>query len=251
MTKSSIFSNFACGKKKKHIRYMKNIIAIVSLLLCGSTLFAQDIITKKDGTDIQAKVTEVSNSQIVFKKFSNLDGPSYKMDVADILMITYENGEREMFNVETAKSDIPSGVMTYNSWSGKISVGGVTIENGMLDRYFTPEDLEMYKSGKTMSTIGGIIGVVGAVPFGYGAGYMLGWALGGGGKPQPPYDKAFNAAKWMAIIGGLVMIGGLAINIPGENKMKTAIDNYNSALTYRPTLHIGGTQNGIGIAYVF
>ena len=86
---------------------MKNIIAIVSLLLCGSTLFAQDIITKKDGTDIQAKVTEVSNSQIVFKKFSNLDGPSYKMDVADILMITYENGEREMFNVETAKSDIP------------------------------------------------------------------------------------------------------------------------------------------------
>ena len=103
---------------------MKNIIAIVSLLLCGSTLFAQYIITKKDGTDIQAKVTEVSDSQIVFKKFSNPDGPSYKMDVADILMITYENGEREMYNVETAKSDIPSGVMTYNSWSGKISVGG-------------------------------------------------------------------------------------------------------------------------------
>ena len=217
---------------------MKNIIAIVSLLLCGSTLFAQDIITKKDGTDIQAKVTEVSDSQIVFKKYSNLDGPSYKMDVADILMITYENGEREMYNVETTKSDIPSGVMTYNSWSGKISVGGVTIENGMLDRYFTPEDLEMYKSGKTMSTIGGI-------------GYMLGWALGGGGKPQPPYDKAFNAAKWMAIIGGIVMIGGFAINIPGETKIKQAIDNYNSALTYRPTLHIGGTQNGIGIAYVF
>lgn len=137
-------------------------------------------------------------------------------------MITYENGEREMFNVETAKSDIPSGVMTYNSWSGK-----------------------------TMSTIGGIIGVVGAVPFGYGAGYMLGWALGGGGKPQPPYDKAFNAAKWMAIIGGIVMIGGFAINLPGETKIKQAIDNYNSALTYRPTLHIGGTQNGIGIAYVF
>ena len=63
--------------------------------------------------------------------------------------------------------------------------------------------------------------------------------------------KAFNAAKWMAIIGGIVMIGGFAINLPGETKIKQAIDNYNSALTYRPTLHIGGTQNGIGIAYVF
>ena len=232
---------------------MKHIITTLTILLCSTSLFAQDIITKKDGTDIQAKVTEVRQSDICYKKFSNPEGPTYSLDIADIVMITYENGEREMYNVsqDSNKSNLPSGVMTYNPWSGKVSVGGVTIENDMLDRFFTTDDLAFFKSGKTMSTVGGIIGVAGACFFGYGAGYLLGWHIGGGGTPVPPYDRPYNAAKWMLIVGGVVTIAGFAINIPGENKMKTAINNYNSALTYRPMLHIGGTENGFGVAYVF
>ena len=43
---------------------MKHIITTLTILLCSTSLFAQDIITKKDGTDIQAKVTEVRQSHI-------------------------------------------------------------------------------------------------------------------------------------------------------------------------------------------
>ena len=76
---------------------MKRVSIVLAFLLCSCMLSAQDIITKKDGTDIQAKVTEVGQSTISYKKYSNLDGPLYTISISDIVMITYENGEREMY----------------------------------------------------------------------------------------------------------------------------------------------------------
>jgi hypothetical protein len=233
---------------------MKKVFVLFALILFGSALYAQDIITKTDGTDIQAKVTEVGDSQVTYKKYSNLEGPTYKINISDILMITYQNGEREMYNGnnDNKESSLPYGMMTYNSWSGKISVDGVTIENEMLNRYLTTEDLALFKVGKTMSTVGGIIGIVGAFPFGYGVGYLLGWAIGGGGTPATDtYANALNAAKIMAIVGGVTFGAGLAIGITGEGKVKKVVNSYNSRLSYTPTLHIGATPNGVGLAFVF
>ena len=229
---------------------MKKLMVLMAALLCGSSLFAQDIITKKDGTDIKAKVLEVGQTEVSYKRFSNPDGPNYTIAIDDILMITFENGDRDMFNSESKKSSMPQGLMTYNSWSGKISVGGETIENDLLDRYFTPEDMKMYKTGKTMDIIGGIIGIAGAIPFGYGAGYVLGWNLGGGVK-EGEYAQSYNSAKKIMAVGGVALAVGLLISLPGEAKMKKAINNYNQSLSYRPEFSIGATENGFGLAYRF
>lgn len=59
---------------------------------------AQDIITKKDGTDIKAKITEVNASEIKYKRFDNLEGPTYTMNKADILLVRYENGTNDVFD---------------------------------------------------------------------------------------------------------------------------------------------------------
>ena len=189
---------------------------------------AQDIITKNDGTDIQAKVMEVGQSQISYKKFSNLNGPTYTLSLSEILMITYENGEREMYNTE--KSSLPQG---------KISIGGVTIEDEMLNRYFTPEDFQLFKRGKSISTVGTILSVVGALPFGYSIGYMV--AAG--------ETDEINLA--LLIGGGVVMGAGILVGSLGGKKMKKAMANYNSTLTFQPEFYLGATANGIGLAVVF
>ncbi|MBR5255429.1 MAG: hypothetical protein IKV62_01465 [Bacteroidales bacterium] len=217
---------------------MKKIIILLGCFLFGCVMYAQDIITKKDGTDIQTKVTEVGESQISYKKFSNLNGPVYTISISDVLMITYENGEREMYNVEK-KSSLPQGVMTYNSWSGKVSVGGVTVENEMLDRFFTPEDYQLFKRGRSVTTVGSIFAVAGALPFGYSLGYM-----GAAGETDET-----NMA--LLIGGGAVMVAGFIVGFTGESKMKKAIANYNSALTFQPEVHFGATNYGVGIALVF
>ena len=82
---------------------MKRFILPVVLLLMGHAAFAQDIITKKDGSEIQAKILEINESDIKYKKFSNLEGPVYSMSISDIVMIRYQNGENDVFN-ETPKT---------------------------------------------------------------------------------------------------------------------------------------------------
>lgn len=58
---------------------------------------AQDIITTKDSSDIQARILEVTNSEVKYKRFSNLEGPTFTISKSDILIVRYENGENEIF----------------------------------------------------------------------------------------------------------------------------------------------------------
>ena len=218
---------------------MKRFLLLFVCFFFGGILFAQDIITKNDGTDIQAKVVEVGQSSIRYKKFSNLDGPTYTISLSDILMITYENGEREVYNAknETKKqSSLPQGLMTYNSWSGKVSVGGVTIERESLGKFFTREDLALYDRGKSIGTFGGVISIVGALPFGYEIGKMV-----GGDDPN---------LYWL--IGGCTAaLIGIALNAAGGGLVKQAISHFNSSVTFQPEFRFGATPNAIGLAFVF
>lgn len=75
----------------------KKLIALAALCIAGSYASAQDLIVKKDGSVIQAKVTKIGTSEVEYKKWSNQNGPQYSIAVADILAINYQNGEKETF----------------------------------------------------------------------------------------------------------------------------------------------------------
>ena len=62
------------------------------LLGTCSLASAQDIITKKDGTDIRAKVLEVAPDEIKYKDWNNQDGPVFIVKPSEILVIRFENG---------------------------------------------------------------------------------------------------------------------------------------------------------------
>nr|MBC7612395.1 hypothetical protein [Pseudopedobacter sp.] len=79
---------------------MKKIIYLSFLFIFLGILQskAQDKIYKKDGTVLEAKVTEVGSSEIKYKAFANLNGPVYTIAKAAILKITYENGNVENYD---------------------------------------------------------------------------------------------------------------------------------------------------------
>jgi len=87
-----------------NIHNMKNIISIIILTITVgvSGLIAQDIITNKNGEEIQAKIIRVSDTEIIYKKWSNMEGPEFVMPNSDVFMIKYQNGEKEVF-----KSNVP------------------------------------------------------------------------------------------------------------------------------------------------
>ncbi len=85
----------------------KNLICIALLFAGFFSLAAQDIITTKDGTDIQAKILEVTTKEVKYKKFNNMDGPTFTMLKSDILIVRYQNGENEVFK-ESRKTTSPN-----------------------------------------------------------------------------------------------------------------------------------------------
>ena len=78
---------------------MKKLILFIAAAIFSSAMVqAQDMITKKDGQDIKAKVLEVSTNEIKYKLFDEPDGATYIVKKSEILMIRYESGRNEVFN---------------------------------------------------------------------------------------------------------------------------------------------------------
>jgi len=80
-------------KNKQKVKFL-----IFALILSSASVSAQDVITLRNGDQIQARVTEISQSEIRFKRFDNLDGPTRVIPRADVFAINYENGTRDVFN---------------------------------------------------------------------------------------------------------------------------------------------------------
>lgn len=77
---------------------MKRTILLLFAALCGVlTAAAQDLIVKTDATKIEAKVIEITPDAVRYKRFSNPDGPTYVLPVAEIHYIQYANGEKEYY----------------------------------------------------------------------------------------------------------------------------------------------------------
>ncbi len=85
----------------------KTIFIFAIILLISVNGFSQDIIVKYDSVKIEAKIIEIGLNTVKYKKFSNQDGPVYVISKSDIKEITYQNGERDIFNNESVASDAP------------------------------------------------------------------------------------------------------------------------------------------------
>lgn len=77
---------------------MKRLFLFFSAIACGTaSAAAQDLIVKSDSTRIEARVTEITPSEVRYKRFSNPDGPTYVLPYAGIEYIRYANGETDYY----------------------------------------------------------------------------------------------------------------------------------------------------------
>jgi hypothetical protein len=93
---------------------MKSIATVFlhSIVLCfflAPYVGAQDLIIMRNGDEIKARVEEVGQAEIKYKKFENLTGPTYTVHKSDVFMIRYENGQRDVFQQEQPRSPVNTG----------------------------------------------------------------------------------------------------------------------------------------------
>lgn len=132
----------------------KKLLALAALCVSGSYASAQDLIVKKDGSVIQAKVTKIGTSEVEYKKWSNQDGPQYSIAVADILAINYQNGEKETFeNVgagssQAAKSEADDQQSIVQVKPEDLSQEARAANDALIAKYNAPVELDITKKQK-------------------------------------------------------------------------------------------------------
>lgn len=129
---------------------MKQLLVFL-FLLCSAVVSAQDVIVKKDGSTIVCRVVELTDSEITYKKWSDLNGSNYVMDRSLASAINYENGKKvslsEATNLYTPNNQ-NDGTQQYN-------------DRALLRMDYAAQKHNPYKKAQTLRTIGWI----GAIPF--------------------------------------------------------------------------------------
>ena len=76
---------------------MKKISLTFFFVIIALFCFAQDIIVTTDARRIEAKVLEVSESEVKYKETDNLEGPTFIISTNNISSIVYANGNAWLF----------------------------------------------------------------------------------------------------------------------------------------------------------
>jgi len=117
-------------------RFCIFLVMLLSVGICS--VAAQDLIIMRDGNIIEAKVMEISPTEIGYKRFEHLDGPTIVIPASSVLSIRYENGTSQTIRSENTAIDQDKFIFGINAnaggafnyfWEGS-SGAGINIELG-------------------------------------------------------------------------------------------------------------------------
>ncbi len=83
---------------------MKNIILLLSIIiLIVSHSLAQDRLFFLNGDETDVKITEVTSSEVKYKRMDNLDGPTFSTLKSQLFMVKFANGDKEMMATQSVE----------------------------------------------------------------------------------------------------------------------------------------------------
>ncbi|MBN1415193.1 MAG: hypothetical protein JW973_08850 [Bacteroidales bacterium] len=102
---------------KSNTYFVVLLVLVLSVCYTPHRVSGQDIIVKKNGEEISARVEQVSDKEITYRKFENLSGPLYILSKSEIFMIKYENGSKDVFAdqpvpIRRGPAETPTPVIT-------------------------------------------------------------------------------------------------------------------------------------------
>lgn len=263
---------------------MKRIVFIfllICLLFSNKTMiFAQDIIVLHSGDSIQAKVLEVTDNNISYKKFNYQDGPTHILEVKKIKLIRWQTGEIQKFYESDDKAYIlPDSIRRNLPFIIDKSKSELFLDNGktikqeefktLLQEHNLNDLLASYNSGIKMDRlgtgllIGGLSGIVGTNLILAG----IAIALLSSNTIQENVELEFLLAGsgfglYTAFIFNMIALTAtLGVSLPfliiGKNKQSRVINNYNEMVrppieqAQRVSLNLGATSSGFGLTLRF
>ena len=231
--------------------------SLVFLMLLGFSSMAQDIILKQDGFEIKAKVLEITDQHIKYKDFDFQNGPIRNINIPDVFMITYENGQKEIFDEQTNYNMPSSNLKREFDLIGSNDQAMLIFfrENHFAEYYHRfASAYRQRNTGQALLGTGIGLTVLGIVTEILGAINNV--------NSNPYYtsdaDLAYTIVGYsLVVIGEGLIIASIPVSIIAgarkrEIKNDFAQEHFGiEGYTYQPKLNFGSTSNGVGLIFSF
>lgn len=128
-------------------------IVLMSALFYAVAMYAQDVIVKKDGSTILAKVTKVSDKEVEYKKYKSNSDRLYSISIPEVMAINYEDGEKETFD-NVSKEEKPQNTNSEEQQSiiqitpDKLSANAKAANDVLIARYNAPVEITIEEKQK-------------------------------------------------------------------------------------------------------
>lgn len=226
---------------------MKKLLVFL-LLMCSASISAQDVIVKKDGSTIVSKVLEVGQDVIKYKKFNNLDGPTYSISKLELQSINYQNGAKDTFSAPVREEN---RFLPNNQNNGESLINDKALLKMDNDLNIP---LKKLKTKRILNWIGGIIcGGIGSYFMGLGISNLI---------------EGDSELLWAVGIGAVGITGGALFiknGIKNTNQIKNMESNHfvlnefkfkndtflNTSIDFLQNQALNTQTIGIGVQYNF
>jgi len=238
---------------------MKKIVLalLIATLFSVVSAFAQDVILKTDGTEINAKVLEITDRQVKYKDIGFIDGPTRNIDIFDVFMITYENGKKEVFSVKTSPATPTTRESANNTFlnsSLKTEFDKIGNDDVMMLNFFKENNFGKYSSRfeaacRQRNTGNGLLGA--------GIGLVVAGAIWTGIADQAGEYGMTAAGGISAFVGAGLIIASIPVSAGAGVRKKNIKNDFAEEYfgikdyTYQPKLNFGQTSNGLGLTLNF
>lgn len=148
---------------------MNRALFIFIFLVLGFLSYSQDILYLSNGDKLSAKITEINPTDVKYKDFTNLGGPTYVISNSELVLIQYSNGTTQVINsnprpiepkkespvttnanlLETKKTKLPN---LYYMNSNLLSINALALTNGDVTLIY---DRELFNCKMSVSFLGG------------------------------------------------------------------------------------------------
>ena len=229
---------------------MKKLFLLAAMLMMGSTILkAQDTIVLRNGDELKVKVTEVNDTELKYKMWNNQDGPTYTKKVADIFMVKYKGGNREVYgatqpqhttgnvgnNTNYGQSNNlynDGGYMEHSS--GDLVLNGRKLNSFQVKEILGSSGYNTYSSALSQRRVGTTNIIMGWIELGVGA-FLDFLAIVNGDEDFAIFGSIFLGVSQIQLPVGYVFRG------IGTSRLNWLAESYNNGRTYSDNFSIGFT----------
>lgn len=223
---------------------MKKTLATTLLLIIVTTMAAQDLIFKRDGSQIEAIIVERNEFDLRYRRINYQDGPLFLVNLADLDSIVYANGDIEIFVLES-EIEPPLVKDTKNHYyyhGARIS----TKEMVNLLKTNCPDAYSIYRSNLRDEIWGACLTGAGIIMLGFGIGMPRYYASHG-------YLYQSAGYSLLTTFGSIFTVVGIPLWGIGSVNRQNSYNYYNEycKTTELVNFTIQRSENGIGLAMNF